>query len=44
MVKVEEDVRGRDCYIVQPTSHPVNAYLMELMIWIDCLKRAAPRP
>ncbi len=41
MVKVEEDVRGRDCYIVQSTSHPVNAHLMELMIWIDCLKRAS---
>src|SRR5438128_1813716 len=41
MVKVEEDVRGRDCYVVQPTSHPINAHLMELMIWIDCLKRAS---
>src|SRR5437870_1146789 len=41
IVKVEEDVRGRDCFIVQPTSHPVNAHLMELMIWIDCLKRAS---
>jgi ribose-phosphate pyrophosphokinase len=41
IVKVDEDVRGRDCYIVQPTSHPVNAHLMELMIWIDCLKRAS---
>ena len=40
-VKVDEDVRGRDCFIVQPTSHPVNAHLMELMIWIDCLKRAS---
>src|SRR4051812_3191706 len=41
IVKVDEDVRGRDCYIVQATSHPVNAHLMELMIWIDCLKRAS---
>jgi len=41
IVKVEEDVRGRDCFIVQPTSHPINAHLMELMIWIDCLKRAS---
>lgn len=41
IVKVEEDVRGRDCYVVQPTCHPVNAYLMELFIWIDCLKRAS---
>jgi ribose-phosphate pyrophosphokinase len=41
IVKVEEDVRGRDCFIIQPTSHPVNAHLMELFIWIDCLKRAS---
>src|SRR6187397_2723631 len=43
IVKVEEDVRGRDCFIIQPTSHPVNAHLMELMIWIDCLKRASAK-
>jgi len=42
-VKVDEDVRGRDCYIVQSTSHPVNAHLMELMIWIDCLRRASAK-
>src|SRR5436853_5314110 len=41
IVKIDEDVRGRDCYIIQPTSHPINAHLMELMIWIDCLKRAS---
>jgi len=41
IVKVEEDVRGRDCFIIQPTSHPINAHLMELMIWIDCLRRAS---
>ena len=41
IVKVEEDVRGRDCFIVQPTCHPVNAHLMELMIWIDCLRLAS---
>ena len=41
LVKIEEDVRGRDCFIVQPTSHPVNAHLMEVMIWIDCLRRAS---
>src|SRR5215204_152087 len=41
IVKVEEDVRGRDCFIVQPTSHPINAHLMELFIWIDTLKRAS---
>jgi len=41
IVRVEEDVRGRDCFIVQPTCHPVNAHLMELFIWIDTLKRAS---
>jgi ribose-phosphate pyrophosphokinase len=34
-------VRGRDCFIFQPTCHPVNAHLMELFIWIDTLKRAS---
>ncbi|HEX4124720.1 MAG TPA: ribose-phosphate pyrophosphokinase [Tepidisphaeraceae bacterium] len=43
IVKVDEDVRGRDCFVVQPTSAPVNAHLMELMIWIDCLKRASAK-
>ena len=41
IVKVEEDVRGRDCFVVQPSCHPVNAHLMELFIWIDTLKRAS---
>jgi ribose-phosphate pyrophosphokinase len=41
IVKVEEDVRGRDCFIVQPTCHPVNTHLMELFIWIDTLRRAS---
>jgi ribose-phosphate pyrophosphokinase len=41
IVKLDEDVRGRDCFIVQSTSNPVNEYLMELLIWIDCLKRAS---
>ncbi len=40
-VKLEEDVRGRDCFMVQSTYHPVNAHLMELLIYIDCLKRAS---
>jgi ribose-phosphate pyrophosphokinase len=41
IVKVEEDVRGRDCFVVQSTYHPVNANLMELLIYIDCLRRAS---
>jgi ribose-phosphate pyrophosphokinase len=43
IVKVEEDVRGRDCFVVQSTCHPVNTTLMELLIYIDCLRRASAR-
>jgi hypothetical protein len=43
IVKDVEDVRGRDCYVIQPTSHPVNAHLVELFIWIDALKRASAK-
>ena len=41
LVKIDEDVRGRDCFVVQSTSNPVNAHLMELLIYIDCLRRAS---
>lgn len=41
LVKLDEDVRGRDCYVVQSTHDPVNAHLMELLIYIDTLKRAS---
>jgi ribose-phosphate pyrophosphokinase len=41
MVKIEEDVRGGDVFIVQPTSPPVNQHLMELLIMLDCFKRAS---
>ncbi len=43
LVKLEEDVRGRDCFVVQSTGHPVNANLMEMLIFIDCLKRASAK-
>jgi len=43
LIKVEEDVRGKDCFIVQSTCTPVNANLMELLIFIDCLRRASAR-
>ncbi len=42
-VRVEDDVRGLDCFVVQPTCHPVNQNLMELLIFIDCLHRASAR-
>lgn len=41
IVKLEEDVRGRDCYVVISTCQPVNDNLMELLIFLDCLKRAS---
>ncbi len=41
IVKIDEDVRGRDCFVVQSTHHPVNTHIMELLIYIDCLKRAS---
>jgi ribose-phosphate pyrophosphokinase len=41
IVKLDEDVRGRDCFVLQSTCAPVNENLMELLIWIDCLKRAS---
>jgi len=40
-VKVLEDVRGADVYVVQPTCPPVNENLIELLILIDCLRRAS---
>jgi len=43
IVKVDEDVRGRDCFIVQSTHHPVNAHLMELLIYCDVLRRASAK-
>ncbi|GAB6167113.1 ribose-phosphate pyrophosphokinase [Thermostilla marina] len=39
--KIEEDVRGRDIFIVQSTCDPVNSNLMELLIMIDSFKRAS---
>lgn len=40
-VKLEVDVRGRDCFVVQATCPPVNDNLMQLLIFIDCLRRAS---
>jgi ribose-phosphate pyrophosphokinase len=40
-VKVEVNVRGRDCFVIQPTCPPVNERLMELMIIMDALRRAS---
>jgi len=40
-VKVNDDVRGADTFVIQPTCHPVNDNLMELLMLIDCLRRAS---
>ena len=42
-VKIDETVRGRDVFVVQSTSEPVNENLMELLIFIDALKRASAK-
>ena len=42
-VKINEDVRGRDVFLVQPTCPPTNNNLMELLIMIDAMKRASAR-
>ena len=39
--KIDEDVRGRDVFIVQPTCPPVNEHLMEMLVMIDSFKRAS---
>src|SRR3954454_10089933 len=39
--RIDEDVRGRDVFLVQPTCPPVNETLMELLIMIDSFKRAS---
>jgi ribose-phosphate pyrophosphokinase len=41
-VRIEEDVRGRDIFVVQPTCPPVNENWMELLVIIDAFKRASP--
>lgn len=40
-VKINENIRGRDVYIVQPTCPPTNQNLMELLILVDAARRAS---
>jgi len=42
-VKINENVRGKDTFVIQPTCPPTNDNLMELLIMIDALKRASAR-
>ena len=42
-IMIDESVRGKDVFIIQPTSYPVKDNLMELMVMADALKRASAR-
>ena len=42
-VKINENIRGEDLYIIQSTSPPVNDNLMELLLCIDALKRSSAK-
>ncbi|HXX58949.1 MAG TPA: ribose-phosphate pyrophosphokinase [Thermodesulfovibrionales bacterium] len=41
MVQINENVRGSDAFVIQPTSPPVNDNIIELLLMIDALKRAS---
>jgi len=41
-VRLHESIRGQDVFLIQTTSSPVNHNLMELLIFLDTLKRASP--
>ena len=42
-IKINQDARGKDIFIVQPTCPPVNENMMELLILIDAIRRASAR-
>src|SRR6185295_16369291 len=42
-VQINENVRGEDVFIIQPTCPPVNENLMELLVMLDAFKRASAR-
>ena len=42
-VKINDNVRGKDVFVVQPTCPPTNDHLMELLIMVDALRRASAR-
>lgn len=42
-VMIHENVRGKDCYIIQPTCPPVNDNIMELLLMVSTLNRASAR-
>lgn len=43
MVQINENVRGADTFVIQPTCSPVNDHIMELLLIIDALRRASAR-
>ncbi len=43
VIRVEDDVRGRDCFVLQSTCEPVDDHLVELLIYLDCLRRASAK-
>jgi ribose-phosphate pyrophosphokinase len=43
VIRIEDNVRGKDCFVVQSTCRPVDENLMELLIYLDCLRRASAR-
>ena len=42
-VRIEENVRGRDVFVIQPTCYPGNTNVMELLIMIDALRRSSAK-
>jgi ribose-phosphate pyrophosphokinase len=42
-VEIQENVRGEDVFVMQPTSYPANDNLMELLITLDALRRSSAR-
>jgi ribose-phosphate pyrophosphokinase len=40
-IKVNQDLRGRDCFVIQPTCPPVNEHWAELLLLLDCLRRSS---
>ncbi len=42
-VKIDETVRKKDCFVIQPCTAPVNDHLVELMLLVDALRRASAR-
>jgi len=42
-VEIQENVRGKDIFVIQSTSYPANDHLMELLVTLDALRRASAR-